>query len=106
MGFLRPVEMAKVGVIGLKEEQERLLTVLHDLGVVQIEPIGPETLALVEPERASDVQRAIGDQLVRFRGLASALPPKPIGLARGISPAARTCSTPPGRSLSTMTSAG
>jgi V/A-type H+-transporting ATPase subunit I len=71
--------MAKVGVIGLKEEQEQLLTVLHDLGVVQIEPIGREALEYVEPERASDMQRAVGDQLIRFRGLKSALPPKPIG---------------------------
>jgi V/A-type H+-transporting ATPase subunit I len=82
VSFLRPVEMARVGIIGLKEDQERLVTVLHDLGVVQIEPIGPEALEFVDPERASDVQRAIGDQLVRFRGLASALPRKPIGAPR------------------------
>jgi V/A-type H+-transporting ATPase subunit I len=70
--------MDRIGLIGLKEEQERLLTVLHDLGVVQIEPIGPETAGLVEPAKASDVQRTVGDQLIRFRGLKAALPARPI----------------------------
>src|SRR5271157_5177490 len=74
--------MDKVGLIGLKEQQESLLTVLHDLGVVQIEPVGAEALASTEPERASDAQRAVGEELVRFRGLKSALPERPIGSPR------------------------
>jgi V/A-type H+-transporting ATPase subunit I len=77
--FLRPVPFAKVAIVGLNDDREVIVSVLHDLGVVQVEPIGKEALEYLEPERASELQRQVGDQLVRFRGLASALPRTPVG---------------------------
>ena len=42
MPFLRPHKMAKIGLIGLKDDREALLTTLHDLNVLQIEAISKE----------------------------------------------------------------
>ena len=72
---LRPVKMAKVGLIGLKEDEERTLTVLHDLRVAQVEPLSPEAMAELGPERGPETLRHVGDETLRFRGLLSALPP-------------------------------
>ncbi|HEY6237978.1 MAG TPA: hypothetical protein VIZ68_02175, partial [Thermoplasmata archaeon] len=72
MPFLRPTRMVKVGLVGLKDDREAILSVLHDLGVVQVETIQKEALRYLEPERASDTQRSVGDQVVRFRGLRAA----------------------------------
>ncbi len=71
---LRPVRMAKVGLFGLREDEERVLTVLHDLRVAQVEPLRPEAMAELAPERGSETLRRVGDETLRFRGLLSALP--------------------------------
>ena len=77
MGILRPERMRKVGILGLKGDREAVLTALHDLKVTQIEPLSEETLRYLEAERASETQRAVGDEALRFRGLKSALPRVP-----------------------------
>lgn len=74
MGLLRPERMQKIGILGLKEDREAVLTALHDLKVAQIEPISAETLRYLEAERASETQRAVGDEALRVRGLKNALP--------------------------------
>jgi V/A-type H+-transporting ATPase subunit I len=74
MSFLRPVKMAKVGLVGLKDDRDLILGILHDLNVTQVETVSKPALAHVAPERASDVQRRVGEELVRFRGLRTALP--------------------------------
>jgi V/A-type H+-transporting ATPase subunit I len=70
--------MAKVSLIGMKDDRERILSLLYDLGVVQVEPIGKQSLQVFEAERASDIQRTVSDQLIRFRALKAALPPTPV----------------------------
>jgi V/A-type H+-transporting ATPase subunit I len=77
--FLRPVPMVKISLVGLKSDREAIVGTLHDLGVLQVEPVGKESLQYVAPERGSDQQRIVGDQLIRFRGLRSALPAVPGG---------------------------
>jgi len=79
---LRPVPMVKVGLLGLREHEERALTVLHDLRIAQIEPLSPEALAELGPERGSETLRRIGDETLRFRGLLSALPPSGLAAPR------------------------
>jgi V/A-type H+/Na+-transporting ATPase subunit I len=79
---LRPVRMAKVGFLGLKEDEERILTVLHDLRVAQVEPLSPEAMAELGPERGPETLRHVGDETLRFRGLLSALPPVHAGPPR------------------------
>jgi V/A-type H+-transporting ATPase subunit I len=80
--FLRPVAMAKVALVALKDDRDAILSVLYDLGVVQVEPVGKEALDVLGAERVSDTQRSVGDELVRFRGLKAALPPTPVPTAR------------------------
>jgi len=70
--------MEKVGILGLKDDEERILTVLHDLRVAQIEILSPEMLAQLGPERGPETLRQVGDETLRFRGLLSALPPVPV----------------------------
>jgi V/A-type H+/Na+-transporting ATPase subunit I len=76
---LRPARMTRIGILGLKDDRDRILTALHDLRLVQIETLSPEALARLSPERATDVQRRIGDETLRFRGLVTALPKGPVG---------------------------
>jgi V/A-type H+/Na+-transporting ATPase subunit I len=71
---LRPLRMAKVGFLGLRDDEERVLTVLHDLRVAQVEPLSPDAMAELAPERGSETLRRVGDETLRFRGLLSALP--------------------------------
>lgn len=78
MGFLKPVEMAKVGLVGLRDDRETVVGVLHDFGVVQLEPLRKEAAALLEPEAAGELQRKVGEELLRFRTLKGALPPYPV----------------------------
>ncbi len=72
---LRPVPMRKVGLLGLRADEERILTLLHDLRVAQVEPLSADAMALLGPERGSEQAREVGDEALRFRGLLSALPP-------------------------------
>ena len=71
---LRPIRMVKVGLLGLRDDEERILTVLHDLRVAQIETLAAEAMAELGPERGSETLRRVGDETLRFRGLLSALP--------------------------------
>ncbi len=82
MGILRPAKMSKVGLIGLKDDQGRILSLLHDLRLAQIEPLSPAALAETVPERGTESQRAVGDEALRFRGLKAALPRAPAGVPR------------------------
>ena len=43
---LRPIRMVKVGLLGLREDEERVLTILHDLRVAQVEPLTPAAMAI------------------------------------------------------------
>jgi V/A-type H+/Na+-transporting ATPase subunit I len=74
MGFLRPVKMARVGLLGLKEDRERIVSFLHDSGVVQVEPLRKEALAILPSEAGGDLQRRVSEELLRFRTLKAALP--------------------------------
>jgi V/A-type H+-transporting ATPase subunit I len=74
MGFLRPVPMIKVGLVGLKTDREAVVGLLHDLGVIQIEPLRKEALQFMEPEHGGELQRQVSDGLLRFRALKGALP--------------------------------
>jgi V/A-type H+/Na+-transporting ATPase subunit I len=73
---LRPVRMARIALLGLRSDEERLLTVLHDLRIAQVEALSPETMAQLGPERGPETLRRVGDEALRFRGLVAALPPE------------------------------
>ncbi len=75
---LRPVRMVKVGFLGLREDEERVLTTLHDLRVAQVDPVRPEAMAELAPERGPETLRRVADETLRFRGLMSVLPKVPV----------------------------
>ncbi|MCI4334064.1 MAG: V-type ATP synthase subunit I [Thermoplasmata archaeon] len=77
MTFLRPVAMVKVGLLGLKSDRPAILSALHDLGAVQVEPIRKEALAELEAEPGGEAHRKVAEELLRFRTLKNALPPRP-----------------------------
>ncbi|HLY77226.1 MAG TPA: V-type ATP synthase subunit I [Thermoplasmata archaeon] len=83
MTFLRPVRMTKIGVVGLKTDRETVLSVLHDQRVLQVEPLRKEALALFPAEGTPESQRQVADQLLRIRGIKSALPPTGPVVAQG-----------------------
>jgi V/A-type H+-transporting ATPase subunit I len=74
--------MVKVGLVGLKDDRELVLSLLHDLGIAQIEPLSKAALEYLTPERGSEQARTAADQFLRFRGLKNALPPKPTSGSR------------------------
>ncbi len=74
---LRPARMIRIGLVGLQDDRDRILTALHDVRLLSIEPLAPAALAELLPERSTDLQRRIGDATLRFRGLATALPEGP-----------------------------
>jgi len=75
--------MVKVGLLGLKTDREAVVALLHDLGVIQIEPLRKEAFQLLEPEHGGELQREVSDGLLRFRALKTALPPMPAGPPQG-----------------------
>ncbi|MGD0250550.1 MAG: V-type ATP synthase subunit I [Thermoplasmata archaeon] len=72
--LLRPAHMEKVGFIALRDDEERVLTALHDLRVAQVEPLSPRTMSELVPEHASEIAQRAASQNLRIRGLLSALP--------------------------------
>jgi V/A-type H+-transporting ATPase subunit I len=78
VAILRPVPMTKIGLVGLKDDRDVVLSVLHDAGVLQIEPLSKESLEYLEPERGGETVRRVSDELIRFRGLRAALPALPL----------------------------
>lgn len=77
MTFLKPVAMAKVGILGLKSDRSAILTALNDLGLVHFETVRKEAMAELEAETGGEPHRQVADQLLRFRTLKNALPPVP-----------------------------
>ncbi|MCI4321706.1 MAG: V-type ATP synthase subunit I [Thermoplasmata archaeon] len=78
MPFLRPIPFSKIAIVGLNDDKDTILSVLHDLGTLQVEPVDKESLAQIGPGKMNERQREVADRLVRFRGLLAALP-KPGG---------------------------
>ncbi len=74
---LKPAEMQRVAVIGLKDERQRILSILYDLGVIQIEPISKSALEFLRSGSEDINTREVLEELLRIRAVKSALPPGP-----------------------------
>ena len=75
---LKPAPMARIAVIGLKKYRQEIISVLHEMNVIQIEPLAKEVESLLINEHESDFHREISEQLLRIRGLINSLPPTQI----------------------------
>ena len=72
--------MAKMAVVGLKKYKRIIVSILHDIGVVQLEPLSKDAASLLSGGREADPYRDVilSDQLLRMRALRAALPPTPV----------------------------
>ncbi len=80
--MLRPAKMVKVAVVGLRKNGRTILSVLHDMGAVQIEPVSSDAQALLKREGGGSVYREVSEELLRIRALKSALPPVKVDAKR------------------------
>ncbi len=70
--MLKPAKMRRIRLVFSKGHSERVLTILHDMGVMQIEYVPAEAAALLN--KGDGYGRGqIGDYAQRFRGLESQL---------------------------------
>lgn len=76
--MLRPARMKKIVVIGLNEDRDRVLTVLHDLKAVQVEPVSKGVNAYFAAEKGAQMERSVAAEAQRFKALVAALPPVPV----------------------------
>ena len=83
--MLKPASMQKIAVVGLRDERKRVVSVLYDLGAVQIEPLSKEASGLLKTEPDTDGAKEVSEQLLRIRALRAALPPVRVTERRGFS---------------------
>ncbi|HMH11438.1 MAG TPA: V-type ATPase 116kDa subunit family protein, partial [Candidatus Nitrosopolaris rasttigaisensis] len=78
--MLKPVPMARMAAIGLRKDKQVIVSILHDLGAVKLEPLSKDAAAILSSGREGDPYREVilSDQLLRMRALKAALPPYPV----------------------------
>lgn len=67
--------MSRIAIIGLKKYREKVVTILQEMHTLQIEPLSKEAVQILSTEKESETHKRISDQLLRIKGLLSALPP-------------------------------
>ena len=73
--ILKPVPMAKIAVLGLKKYRQQVISILHEMNVMQLEPFSKDAESFLKTEHESDLQRHVSDHFIRLRGLLNSLPP-------------------------------
>jgi len=74
----KPVKMAKIAIMGLRKNQQTSVSILHDMEILQLEPLSKDVLAIVKNERDNELTRQVSDQLLRVKALMTVLPSIPI----------------------------
>jgi len=74
----KPVKMAKIAIMGLRKNQQTAVSVLHDMEVLQLEPLSKDVSAIVKNERDNELTRQVSDQLLRIKSLITVLPRIPV----------------------------
>jgi V/A-type H+/Na+-transporting ATPase subunit I len=77
--------MQRVAAVGLREERQRVVSLLHDLGVLQIEPLSKEVTSILRAETDNAASKDVSEELLRVRSLMAALPPVRVAERRGFS---------------------
>ena len=75
---LKPVPMTMMAVLGLRKERQVVISVLHDMGIVQLEPLSKDVASMLKNERDNDLYRQVSDQLLRIKAFKTVLPPNPV----------------------------
>ncbi len=71
---LKPIPMQRIAVLGLRKERQTVVSILHDLHVIQLESLSKDVAALVRNERDNETFRQVSDQLLRMKALKTVLP--------------------------------
>ncbi|MDE1766648.1 MAG: V-type ATP synthase subunit I [Thaumarchaeota archaeon] len=66
--------MARIAVLGLRKERQTVVSILHDLNAVQLEPLSKDVASLMRNERDDGEYRQVSDQLLRMKALKTVLP--------------------------------
>jgi len=74
----KPVKMAKIAIMGLRKNQQTSVSILHDMEILQLEPLSKDVLAIVKNERDNELTRQVSDQLLRVKALMTVLPTIPV----------------------------
>ena len=94
--MFKPVSMAKIAIMGLRKNQQTAVSVLHDMEILQLEPLSKEVSAIVKNERDNELTKQVSDELLRVKALMTVLPGIPV-IARkrfdSIDDLLRTCSS-------------
>lgn len=83
--MLKPASMQRIAVLGLKEERRKVVSILYDLGAVQVEPLSTSAAQFLRTGGDAAGTRDVSEELLRIRSLKSALPPVAVGEKRGFS---------------------
>lgn len=75
---LKPVPMGRIAVLGLRNERQTVVSILHDLNAIQIESLSKDVATLLRNERENELFRQVSDNLLRMKALRTALPPIPV----------------------------
>ena len=76
--MFKPVKMAKIAIMGLRKNQQTAVSILHDMEVLQLEPLSKDVSAIVKNERDNELTRQVSDQLLRIKSLMTVLPRTPV----------------------------
>lgn len=75
--------MQRIAVVGSRDERRRVVSILYDLGVVQIEPLSQSAVSLLGLGAESGETKVVSEELLRIRSLRAALPPAPVTEKKG-----------------------
>ena len=70
--------MAKIAIMGLRKNQQTIVSVLHDMEVLQLEPLSKDVSAILKNERDDELTRKVSDELLRMKALMTVLPAVPV----------------------------
>ncbi len=71
---LKPMPMTRIAVLGLRKDRQTVVSILHDLNTVQLEPLSKDIASLLRNERDDDTYRQVSDNLLRMKALRTVLP--------------------------------
>jgi len=74
--------MAKIAIMGLRKNQQTSVSILHDMEILQLEPLSKDVLAIVKNERDNELTRQVSDELLRVKALMTILPRIPVTVTK------------------------
>ncbi|MDA4134041.1 MAG: hypothetical protein OK441_00540, partial [Thaumarchaeota archaeon] len=75
--------MQRIAVVGSRDERQRVVSVLYDIGVLQIEALSKSAAAFLKAGAESVNSKEVSEELLRIRSLRAALPYRPVMEKKG-----------------------